>query len=581
MGNLNILDWTIVGAYMVIVVAIGFAFTKRAGGSMEKFFLSGRSVPWWLAGVSIVASHFSASFPIKISSLVRIYGIHHNWLHWYTVPGIMIGAIFFAKLWRRAGIITDNQLQEFRYGGKPAAGLRLFHAVYSGIFMNSFWLAMSLIAMEKISVTIVPEIDPVTVIIVLSVIALSYSVLAGLYGVVATDFIQFIFATVGTGLLAVIILVKLGGPAELVRQVSELPGKEHVTAIVPPLPAVGASTDDMLTFVCFALYVGVLWSFHGAQAGYGVQRLMAAKNERHAMLSLISAAFLEHGLLFWLWITIGLGSLVILGVGFDDQAAYPEMAVQLLPVGLRGVFIASMLAALMSTVDTHLNFGSSYIVNDLYKRFLHRDATEKHYVLVSRVTMVLIMAVSILMWLKLMKGTRILDNFKMITMAFAGLGTVGMLKWYWWRVNAWSEISVMVASLACMMFLKFGIPEYKLTTDYYPIGLLITIVFSTCVWLPVTFLAKPVDMKHLLAFYERVRPAGPGWRPVAAASAVVSERNFSIYDLLAWLTAVAAVFFFSFGLGKLVLGHYALGSTMIGLSVASCTVMLRTISRKE
>lgn len=581
MGNLSIIDWTIIGAFMIATVVIGFAFAKRAGGSMENFFLSGRSLPWWLLSVSIVASHFSSSFPLKVCSLVRIYGIYHNWLHWYTVPAIMLGAVFFAKLWRRAGIITDNQLQEFRYEGAPAAGLRLFHGIYGGIFLNSFVLAQTLLATEKVSITILPDVDPLVVIIGVSLIALAYSVLAGLSGVVATDFLQFIFATVGAGVLSVIILVKLGGPAELVRQVTQLPGKEHATALMPPFPTVGATIDDILTFVCFILYISVLWSFRGAMGGYEVQRLMAAKNERHATLSLIAVGFLEHGLVMWLWIIIALGSLVILGVGFDNEAAYSEMAVRLLPGGLRGMFIASMLAAIMSTVDTHLNFGASYIVNDLYKRFIHRDATEKRYVLVSRVTMVMIMALSVILWLKVMKGSQILDNFKLIMLAFAGLGPVTMLRWYWWRINAWSEISAMVVSLGCMLFLKFGIPEYRLTTDFYPIGLLTTIVLSTCVWLPVTFLTRPVDTAHLLAFYERVRPAGPGWRPLARLSQKCPARGFNISDAVLWLTSVSSVFLFSFGFGKVVLGQYTLGSSMIALSVVVCLIAVRSVKKEN
>ncbi|MFC1736549.1 sodium:solute symporter family protein [Candidatus Hydrogenedentota bacterium] len=592
---LTVWDWAVIALFIVTSLFIGFSFAKRAGKGLESYFLSGRSVPWWLAGISIAASHFSASFPIKVTDLVRREGVNGNWVHWYHVCGIVIGALFFAGLWRRAGIITDNELQELRYSGAGAKTLRVFHVVWSGLIMNAFWLGMSLIAMEKISGVIFPNFKPENVIIIACVIALIYTIFSGLYGVIATDLFQFLLATTGSVMIVIIVLAKLGWPGDVETRIAE--GVANISANVESGQSIGNSATtnfigdpseftaitpslkDNWKVISFILFLTILPLMGGAQGGYQVQRVMATKNERHAMLSLLTLSYLQNGVILVLWTIIGLGSLVLLPNLVDGQTAYPLMGITFLPIVFKGIFVASILAALMSTVDTHLNFAASYIVNDGYKRFINPNAPEKHYVYVSWITMVGVGLFSYLMWLFIMRGGNILDNFRKVMIFFGGAGLVGALKWYWWRVNAWAEIAAIMSSGLITFFLGTKYPEF--TKEYYAIGLVVTAFGAAIVWLTVILLTKPTEKERLVRFYERIQPPGPGWGPIRKIANTLPRDGFTKYDLVAWACAIASIYCFTFGMLKLLLGHLLFAAILLVLAFITGVIMVRALSTKH
>jgi len=599
-AKLHIIDWAVVAAYMILVLYIGFKFSKKASKNLEGFFLSGRSIPWWLAGTSVVAGHFSVSFPVKITSLVREYGIQHAWLHWYMIPAAMVGAIFLAKLWRRAKILTSIELLRIRLTGPGMHFLTLWHTLWYGVFMKCFWLGMTFIALEKLIVVMFPDMPESCVkyvIIALCVISLIYAVSAGLYGVVATDFIQFIFAFIGSVTLVILIFHHVGSPTNLVAQVQALPGMEKVTHIVPEVPKSGASLEEILKFADVIVYVLILWMFNGSliAGGGDPQRIMGTKNERNSMLMLIWSNIIERGITYWLWIVIALGSLVMLkdnpimldnnGV-VDHQRAYMAMGLEFLPIGLKGIFVASILAALMSTTDTIINSGASFVVNDLYKNYLVKSAPQTHYILVSRITTVVLLGLAFVFWYVALQGTSILNNFKVITALLAGSVITQLVQWFWWRVNAWSLISSMIMSAIVTYILKFYLPAnyawfeaHNLMTTHYPIGILIVVLSTCCVWVPVTLLTQPADMERLKDFYQRVRPIG-FWGPVRKELGVTkAEDTLNANSITTWVASVTTIYGVCFGLGSLFLGRYITGVCLFVMAGVALKVMLTSVAK--
>ncbi|MBI4832091.1 MAG: Na+:solute symporter [Candidatus Lindowbacteria bacterium] len=570
---MHTIDWLIVVAYCLASLAIGFIFAKRAGKSLSDFVLSGRNLPWWLAGTSMVATTFAADTPLAITGIVRTKGIAGNWFWWNLVMSSMLWTFFYARLWRRTGVLTDVEFIELRYSGRPAAFLRGLKAFYSAILVNCIVMGWVILAMTKIGSVVfemygtdavrLPVIDAEvsldSVVTVASVLtALIYSVLSGMWGVVVTDFLQFAIAMFGSIALAVIAMKHIGGIGNIRPMMDAAVAAPPSVLRFAPEPGAGR-----LALVTFGVYLGVQWwAFRNADGGeYIGLRAMACRDEKHARLSLLWYSFAHYVLRPWPWILVALVSIVVYPDLADPESGYPKMMIDFLPAGLRGLMVASILAAFMSTVDTHLHWGASYLANDIYKRFIHPDASEKHYVLASRVAMLIMAALAI--WTSSVMGS-IEWAWKFLVAIGAGIGPVYLLRWYWWRINAWSEITAMLCSLMTAIII------FKLTPlgarEYEGVRLLIIVAVSTTAWLTVTLLSRPANRKNLREFYERVRPGGPGWRPVEQEFALSSPHS-GFRDIGGVLSGSVFIYTSLFSLGKLLLGFPL--STWLPLGLAA------------
>ncbi len=551
---MTFLDWLLVVIYFVLSISIGIYYSKRAGRSTKDFFLSGRSLPWWLAGTSMVATTFSADTPLAVTELVGQNGIAGNWLWWNFVFGGMLTVFLFARLWRRAGVLTDVEFVELRYSGKPAAMLRGFRALYLGLFMNCIIMGWVNLAMASILEGMfgIPKEQVILFVGGAMVITAGYSAISGLWGVAVTDVFQFIIAMLGTIVLAFIVLAlpEVGGIAGLK---AKLP--EHVFNFLPQIGSAGSvGTTLALTLTAFLAYVGVQWWaswYPGAEpggGGYVAQRIMSAKNEKHSLLATLWFTIAHYCLRPWPWILVGLASLVLypnLSVA-DKKLGYVYAMRDHLPVGWIGLLVAAFFAAYMSTIATHLNWGTSYIVNDFYRRFVKKDAEEKHYVRISQVVTIIVMIISLVL-MQFMDS--ISGAWSFIIEASAGLGLVLILRWYWWRINAWSEIAAMIAPIIAFAYIKFY------STLQFPESLFLIVAFTTVVWLAVTFLTKPTEMVKLQSFFRRIHPGG-WWKPVAAAVPDVQQDEGIGKLILDWLAGVVLIYCSLFGIGKFIFGEY-------------------------
>ena len=581
--QLHPIDWFFIIGYCVLAFGIGTYFAKRAGGSIDEFFIAGRNLPWWLAGTSIVATSFAADTPLAISGLIRSQGIYANWFWWNLVFGGMMCTFFYAHLWRRAKVLTDIEFIELRYEGRAASILRGFMAVYSGVLMNCIVIGWVLLAMTKIcDVTL--GWDKHISISILVLIALAYTVLSGFWGVVMTDLIQFIMAMTGSIALAAIILYKMGGPTGMVEQVMKTPDfTPKVFDFIPDLKTAGK-----LAVFTFAIQLSFQWWPKGQGDGYLAQRLFSTKNERHSVLASLWFNFANYVIRPWPWIIVGIASFVYFSSADlpklengnpDYERAYPMMMMKFMPPGLLGLMVASLLAAFMSTIDTQLNWGASYLVNDLYKRFIRPDETEKHYVLVSRIAVVLLMGIaSLVTWqLQTIEGAWMYH-----VVILSGSGLVLLLRWYWWRVNPWSEISALTGAFIIAngkfvagLFQTFGLVnndqmmkiEWFYSKEAYAVRLVTIVIVCTIVWVAVTFLTKPVSSKHLEKFYRRVRPGG-WWKPIAARCPEI-ECESGRSGWIGWLFGVVCIYSGLFGLGHICLGRYMYGIIFLFISSMS------------
>ncbi|HUU03215.1 MAG TPA: sodium:solute symporter family protein [Myxococcota bacterium] len=532
---MGVIDWSIVGGYMAVSLAIGLMFTKKAGRSLKDYFLSGRSLPWWVVGGSMVATTFAADTPLAVTEYVRGEGIWRNWFWWTLAINHILAAVVFSRLWRRAEVLTDNELIELRYHGKPAAVLRAlkacyFSTIYNFIVMGWVTAAMSTVLSEFIDI-------PITwAVVACMVIALIYSLMSGFWGVVVTDIFQFGVAMIGSVVFAVLAAKAAGGMDAMLAKIAEM-GAGSKLAFFPSM----SSGPDVWEFLVFVLVMW--WSTHNADGGgYMIQRMMAAKNEKQAQAGTFFFALMHYIVRVWPWVVVALASVVLLPGSVTGRQAYPQLMANILPVGLRGVFVAVFLAAFMSTIDTHLNWGSSYIVNDIYKRFIKPEAEQKHYVAVSKIVSLVLMIVAGFVALEIHSIT---SAWELVWAMGAGVGAVLILRWFWWRINAYSEISAMATSLV----IAIGIQIWELTTGEslaLHIKALVVVLGSIAVWLPVTFLTKPEPEKVLKSFCERVKPGGR-W-PFEVAG-----RGYGRSMIVAWIGGVGIIYGGMFTIGALVL----------------------------
>jgi len=593
--NVSPIDWLIILAYFAFSFGIAIYYSRRAGKDTSEFFLSGRNLPWWIAGTAMVATTFAADTPLAVTELVAQNGIAGNWLWWNFLFGSTLTVFFFARLWRRAGILTDVEFTEIRYSGKPAAFLRGFRAVYLGFFMNCIIMAWVNLAMVKILRVMFPKftffgVNELTVNLgfmdftfsawlllvgVIMFLVSIYSSLSGLWGVAITDAFQFVLAIIGTIILAFIALgiPEVGGIAGLKEQLPE-----WALEFTPEVGAQagGGSNVLALTVGAFIAYIGVQWWaswYPGAEpggGGYVAQRMMSAKDEKHSLFATLWFMIAHYCLRPWPWIIVGLVSVVLypnLPVAEKGDGFVMVMR-DYLPNGLLGLLLASFFAAYMSTIATHLNWGTSYILNDFYRRFVKKKETEKHYVLISRIVTVLIMILALFITSQV---TRISDMWGFILEASGGIGLVLIIRWFWWRVNAWSEITAMLAPL---MFYPFIQPYVE-----FPVSLFFVVGFTTAVWLVVTFLTRPTSREVLHAFYRRIHPGGKLWAPIAEELPEV-KADTGYWRLFGdWVAGCVLVYSTLFGVGKLIFGVYDLGAIYLIIAAAAVAYIYRDLKQ--
>jgi Na+/proline symporter len=554
------LDWVVIVAYLALSAGLALAWTRRAGASAEEFFLSGRSAPWWLAGTSMVATTFAADTPLAVAGLTVKHGIAGNWLWWSMVMSGMLTAVLYARLWRRAGVMTDAELAELRYAGRPGAFLRAFRACYLALAINPIIVGWVTAAMAKI-LGLTLGVGKTPAILGLFTLTGLYTAASGLWGVLVTDFVQFTLAMGGSIALAVFALGAVGG----------LPGLAATLAVRFPdgaplalIPELGSAWMPALTFF---VYVGVNWWaswYPGAEpggGGYVAQRIFATRDERHALLAAVWFNLAHYALRPWPWILVALVALIRYPALPDPEAGYVRVMIDELPPLWRGVLLAAFFAAYMSTISTQLNWGASYLVNDVYRRFWRRGQTPAHYAAVGRLATAAMMgAAGLAAW----QISTVEGAWKFLLALGAGTGLVYLLRWYWWRINAWSEVSAMATALVVSLAAQAGLGLSTEDPRGFAWLLLLTTAATTAVWLTVTWLTPPEPAAHLRAFYARVRPGGPGWRRVAPEAAAEGRLG---RGLLRWAGGCASVYLALFGLGTLLLGPRWLGVVELALSV--------------
>jgi Na+/proline symporter len=554
---MTLLDWFIITVYFILSAAIGLAFAGRAGQNISEFFLTGRSLPWWLAGTSMVATTFAADTPLAVTGMVAANGIAGNWLWWSLVMSGILTVFFYAHLWRRAEVLTDVEFTEIRYAGKPAAALRGFRALYLAIPINLIIMGWVNLAMIKI-LGVVLGIAPVTSFMLLFGITLVYSAVSGLWGVVVTDFVQFIIAMLGSIVLAWYAVSEVGGIDALVQRLPE--HYPSADAALSFFPAAGAA---WMPITAFLAYLTVQWwatYYPGSEpggGGYVAQRIFSAKTERDGVLATLWFNVAHYALRPWPWILTALAVVVLYPDLADPAQGYVQAVVDLLPPGLKGLMIAAFAAAYMSTIATQLNWGASYLINDVYLRFMEPNAPQKKVVMVSRLATAAVFLASSIFTYWLHRAGSIEGAWRILIALGAGTGLVYILRWYWWRINAWSEISAMIASFVAFLVLTIGGFYNPMEPESGAMLMLVTTAITTVVWLIVTFATKPTPEATLNAFYRRVRPGGAGWSRVSEPLGFGREPMAGgALSWVNWVAGVVSVYATLFAIGKLIFGPF-------------------------
>ena len=562
-------DWLIVFGFCTASLVLGLVFTKKASEGIESYFASNRQLGWWLAGTSMAASSFSSDTPLLITGIVRQKGIWGNWEVWGLAISTMLAVFFFSKLWKRAGVMTEVEFVETRYSGKPAAFLRAFKALYWGVFYNVFIMgAWPMTGLVKIMQETTHWSKLQSIVFALGLTTV-YCSLSGYWGVIITDFFQFFMAMSGAIVLA-IYAVNAAGGLEHITEVLQSTGKLDV---IPPLS--GGSPSEVLASP-FGWFLGIIliqwWAWKNTDGGgVIVQRMNSCKNEKQAALATLWFNLAQNALRAWPWILTALASLILLPDLTDHERAYPRLAMSLLPTGWKGVMVASFFAAFMSTMSTLLNWGSSYFVSDFYKRFAVPGKSESHYVLVARITPVVLAACAMVV---AFFTESIGHMFTFVLNLTAAVGPVFLLRWFWWRINPWSEIAALAVSLPVILLRPWAFQTLGLPHNL-PFDLLFMIFGSALFWLPITLLTKPVDTKTLQDFYARVTPPGfwsrytnsrgAGFQVESARTLKETNRGW-LRDLELWAVATTALMTTTIGPLKWMLGNPPLGMGLCAFS---------------
>ncbi|MBU4253910.1 MAG: Na+:solute symporter [Acidobacteria bacterium] len=586
---LHSVDWVFIIGFFILSLAIGLAVSRRAGKNASEFFLSGRNMPWWLLGVSMVATTFSSDTPNLVTDIVRQNGVSGNWVWWAFLLTGMLTVFVYAKLWRRSKVMTDLGFYELRYSGKAAAFLRGFRALYLGVFFNVLIMAAVSLAMIKIG-GVMLKLTPVETLLIASTITVAYSALGGLRGVLITDFFQFGIAMAGA-VAAAIVAVRL-------PQVGGLKALLTSDALATKLNLLPDFSDTGALLTLFILPLAVQWWsvwYPGAEpggGGYIAQRMLSAKSEKHATGATLLFNATHYALRPWPWIVVALCSLLVfpdlesLRAAFPHidpgvirhDLAYPAM-LTFLPRGLLGLVVASLMAAFMSTISTHLNWGSSYVVNDFYKRFINPGADERSQVLVGRISTVVLMVLAGLLALLLSNA---LQAFNILLQIGAGTGLLFILRWFWWRINPVSEITAMGVSFVIAIYFQFIHPLTGLPAIATPVQLVTGVSLTTISWILVTLLTKPSDKHTLRSFYSLVRPGGPGWKKVleeAEKDGEPVDADGEGWDVPAGIVCMAlgclAVYSALFATGNFIYGKILLGAVLASVALISTYLLTK------
>ena len=580
--QLENIDWLIILAFFILSLVIGIIVSKKSGKDVTEFFLSGRKMPWWLLGISMVATTFSADTPNLVTDIVRTNGVAGNWVWWAFLLTGMLTVFVYAKLWRRSEVLTDLEFYELRYSGKGAAFLRGFRAFYLGAVFNVLIMASVCLAGIKIGGALL-GLSPVETLLISCAITVIYSSIGGLRGIIITDFFQFILAMVAT-FWAAYEIVNL-------PQVAGLTNLLNHPDVIPKLNLIPDIADTDLFIAVFIIPLAVQWWavwYPGAEpggGGYVAQRMLSAKDEKNAIWATLLFNFMHYAVRPWPWILIALASIVVfpnlesLQVAFPNtivgnDLAYPAM-ISFLPSGLLGLLVASLIAAFMSTISTHLNWGSSYLVHDFYRRFFVKDRTETHYVFMGRVFTVLLMVFSAFFALFLNNS---LQAFGIILQIGAGTGLIFILRWFWYRVNVYSELTAMIVSFIVALAFEFIIPNNFSVEEKLIIGVTIT----TISWLIVTLITPPSNMETLQNFYKKIQPGGPGWKKVIEESeskGITITGKKEKWDvpsgILCMLFGSISVYSILFGIGYILYSQTTTGIIFLGISVLSVVALMK------
>jgi Na+/proline symporter len=592
--TLSTLDYIIIFGFFSLVLGIGIFVSKKSGQSTAEYFLSGRSMPWWLLGFSMVATTFSTDTPNLVADIVRTNGVSGNWIWWAFLLTGLLTVFVYAKLWRRSEVSTDMEFYELRYGGKPAHFLRWFRAFYLGILFNI--MAMSAVTLAAIKIgQVMLGLSPVETVVIAGSITVVFSAIGGFRGVVYTDFILFFVAMAGAigAAYYLVNLPEVGGISQLITH-------ENVQGKLSILPNFD-DTESLIVILIIPIAVQ-WWSswYPGAEpggGGYIAQRMLAAKDENHAIGATFFFNIMHYALRPWPWILVALASLILYPDLASIQSAFPNVdpsklgndlaysaMLTKLPSGLMGLVLASLGAAYMSTISTHLNWGASYIVNDFYKLNWGKKSSEKQLVLVGRIATLLLMVFSALFALAL---TNALQLFEIILMFGAGTGLIFILRWFWWRINAWSEISAMISSGIISILLNFttiGTLLFGKTTETEIIlGLMpswakfpFVVLVTSIVWLVVTFVTSKESDQTLQRFYDKTRPGGPGWKKQMQASTSDKKEKWMVPSgILAMLLGSVLVYSCMFATGNIIYGNYSIALVLIAVIAVSAFFLIR------
>jgi Na+/proline symporter len=578
------LDWIIIALSILVSFLPALFFYKRAGTSTAEFFTSGRAAPWWLVGISMVATTFSTDTPNLVTNMVREHGVSDNWLWWSFLLTGMLTVFFFARMWRRSNVLTDLEFYELRYSGKAASFVRGFRAIYLGLFFNCVIMATVNLAAAKIG-NIVLGWPMWQTLLWASVITIFFASVSGLWGVLVTDSIQFVITMSSTFAMAWFALKQpeVGGLSGLLAKIPA----ERLN-LLPDFSS-GHTVAMSVLIIPITIQWWSVW-YPGAEPGGGsyiAQRMLASRTEKDAVAGTLFFNMMHYALRPWPWILVALASTLVYPELSDIARAYPYVDTKLighdmaypamlrfLPVGFLGAMVAGMLAAYRSTIETHLNWGTSYLVHDFYRRFLRPGKTERHYVLMGRLTTAMLMVCAALLTFGLDTAK---ESFDLILSIGAGTGLIYILRWFWWRINAWSEIAAMVSSFVVAIgFFAARKAGHGVSSES---SLMITIAATTAVWLVVTYLAPGTDRSRLLEFYRLVRPAGPGWTSIRAEAKLEPSPDSLSLALIGWILGCTFVYSALFGTGSFLYGRNGVGLAWLVTFIASGIGLIRVMPR--
>lgn len=594
--HLQLLDWIIITVSLLICFVPALFFGKRAGKSTSEFFASGRSVPWWLAGLSMVATTFSSDTPNLVTDIVRRNGVAGNWVWWAFVLTGVSTVFFYARLWRRSGVMTDLEFYELRYSGKAASFVRGFRSVYLGFFFNCIIMATVNLAACKIA-AILFGLDRWQTLLAVGLLNVIFATYSGLWGVLVIDMVQFFIkmtAVIAAAYFA-LQLPQVGGLAGLVNKLSAAKGPGGINYL-NMLPDFSNNWD--IAIAVFIMPIAVQWWavwYPGAEPGGGsyiAQRMLASKSEKDSLGAVLFFNVAHYVLRPWPWILVGLCSIIVYPQLSDIQKAFPNLDPKLLnhdiaypamlkflPVGFIGLMVGGLVAANSSTILTHLNWGASYLVHDLYRRFIRKGKSEKHYVLAGRIaTMILFLCSSSLVFF--LDSAK--DAFDIILQIGAGTGLLYLLRWFWWRINAWCEVAAMLSSfLISLILLVLGKYGIHFSTH---IALLITIAFTTICWVTTAFVGPQTDKKVLIDFYKKIRPFGPGWKSIRKEAGISEDEAKSSHEniplgLLGWFSGCITIWSALFTVGNFLYGRMNYAFTLLGIFIVSGSALIYVMNR--